>query len=128
MICPVAGIETSTDGKDRGLNELTIAHESTTGRWMKLALKFLAIVLVASWIADLAWFYVRLSFPASGRASGSVHRVRLLAISDKGNKTEYQVDAVTPEEDVPCANSIFPHGGENPCWYVIKHAKDPIPM
>ncbi len=110
------------------MSELGVVGESTLGTWMKLALKLLAIVLVAAWVLDAAWFYIRLNFPAAGRASGSVHRVRLLAISDKGNKTEFEVDAVTPEEDVPCANSIFPHGGENPCWYVTKHAKDPIPM
>jgi hypothetical protein len=110
------------------LSELRVQAEPAFSKWIKFALKFVAIISVATWVLDAGWFYVRRSFPAAGKASGSVHRVRLLAISDKGNKTEFELDAVTPEEDVPCANSIFPHGGQNPCWYVVKHAKDPIPM
>ena len=110
------------------MSQPSVEGEPVFGTWMKLILKFLAIALFAIWLLDVGWFYIRRSFPATGTASGSVHRVRLLAIPDKGNKTEYEVDAVTPEEDVPCANSLFPHGGENPCWYVVKHAKDPIPM
>ena len=77
---------------------------------------------------DLTWYHLRLAVPRLGAANSSVHRVRLLAIPDKGNKTEYQIDALTPEEDVPCTRTIFPHLQHNPCWYVSRHAKDPISM
>jgi hypothetical protein len=105
-----------------------VETETAFSKWMFLGMKILAIVVAAVWVVDTSWFYIRRSYPAAGKASGSVHRVRLLAIPDKGNRTEYEVDALQPEEDVPCANSIFPHGGERPCWYVMRHAKDPIPM
>jgi hypothetical protein len=85
-------------------------------------------VLLAIYLIDALWFQLRISFPRLGRASGSVHRTRLLAIPDKGNKTEYQVDEIHPEEDVPCARALFPHSAEGPCWYVVRHAKDPIQM
>jgi hypothetical protein len=85
-------------------------------------------LLLAIYLLDTLWFELRANVPRLGRASGSIHRIRLLAIQDKGNKTEYQLDAITPEEDVPCANSLFPHASENPCWYVARHAKDPIQM
>lgn len=85
-------------------------------------------VLLAIYLIDALWFQIRISFPRLGQASGSVHRTRLLAIADKGNKTEYQVDELHPEEDVPCAHALFPHAAEGPCWYVVRHAKDPIPM
>jgi len=114
--------------KECGLSESRKEAELGFGKWIKLGLQFAAIALAAVWVADAAWFYVRRSYPRAGNASGSVHRVRLLAIPDKGNKVEFQVDALQPEEDVPCASSIFPHGGQNPCWYVVRHAKDPIPM
>jgi hypothetical protein len=69
-----------------------------------------------------------LHIPKLGASTGSVHRIRLLAISSKGNKVDYEIDANKPEEDVPCSRSIFPQGENQPCWYMVRHAKDPIPM
>jgi hypothetical protein len=91
---------------------------------------FLALlaIFVLFYLADLAWYELRVLVPKLGATTGSVHRIRLLAISAKGNKVDYEIDAVHPEEDVPCSHSIFPHGGNRPCWYMVRHAKDPIPM
>ena len=91
---------------------------------------FLGIVAlaIAVYVLDSAWYRCRVILPRLGPATGSVHRIRLLAIPSKGNKVEYQVDSLRPEEDVPCANSLFPQGGNRPCWYVARHANDPIPM
>jgi hypothetical protein len=97
----------------------------------RLILRITAALTMLFFIAyafDLTWYHMRLAVPRLGTANSSVHRVRLLAIPDKGNKTEYQIDAVTPEEDLPCARTIFPHAQRNPCWYVSRHAKDPIAM
>jgi hypothetical protein len=88
----------------------------------------LTLLFFITYAFDLTWYHMRLAVPRLGLANSSVHRIRLLAIPDKGNKIEYQIDAVTPEEDVPCARSLFPHAQHNPCWYVSRHAKDPIAM
>ena len=88
----------------------------------------LAALFFVVYSLDLCWYHLRLTVPKLGAANSSVHRVRLLAIADKGNKIEYQIDALRPEEDVPCARSLFPHAQQKPCWYVSRHAKDPIPM
>jgi len=88
----------------------------------------LTVLFFIIYAMDLTWYHLRLAVPRIGAANSSVHRVRLLAIPDKGNKIEYQIDAVQPEEDVPCARTLFPHRGLNPCWYVSRHAKDPIAM
>jgi hypothetical protein len=85
-------------------------------------------LFVAVYILDFAWYGLRAVVPKLGATTGSVHRIRLLAISSKGNKVEYEIDAVHPEEDVPCSHSIFPRGGNRPCWYMVRHANDPIPM
>jgi hypothetical protein len=85
-------------------------------------------LFVLLYLVDFAWYQLRSSVPKLGPTTGSVHRIRLLAISSKGNKIEYEIDAVHPEEDVPCSHSIFPQGGNRPCWYLARHAKDPIPM
>ena len=88
----------------------------------------LLVAFVAVFVADLGWYQCRKWSPKLGVANGAVHRIRLLAIPGKGNKVEYEVDAVRPEEDVPCSHSLFPQGGNRPCWYVAKHANDPIAM
>ena len=92
------------------------------------ALASLTLLFFILYAVDLTWYHVRLAAPRLGAANSSVHRVRLLAIPDKGNKTEYQIDVVHPEEDVPCSRTVFPHRTLNPCWYVSRHAKDPIAM
>jgi hypothetical protein len=88
----------------------------------------LTLLFFIIYAVDLTWYHARLAVPRLGAANSSVHRVRLLAIPDKGNKTEYQIDAVQPEEDVSCSRTLFPHANHNPCWYVSRHAKDPIAM
>jgi hypothetical protein len=86
------------------------------------------VLLLLLYIGDFLLFSLRSSQPRFGAPTSSVHRVRLLAIPDKGNRVEYQIDVQQPEEDVPCSRSIFPQGGNQPCWFVRRHAKDPIPM
>lgn len=86
------------------------------------------VLLLLVYLADLAWYEVRLEFPKLGPATGSVHRLRVLAIPAKNNKVEYQIDALRPEEDLPCSHSLFWRGSNRPCWYVTRHANEPIPM
>jgi hypothetical protein len=52
----------------------------------------------------------------------------MLAIPNKSGKYDFEIDSAKPEEDVPCARSLFPHSNQYPCWYVTRHANDPIPM
>jgi hypothetical protein len=52
----------------------------------------------------------------------------LLAIPQKGNRTEYALDAQSPMESDPCVHSLFPHSGYLPCWYVNRKAQSPTPM
>jgi hypothetical protein len=93
----------------------------------RVLLVLLALLLFV-YLADFTWYELRLHFPRLGPASGSVHRLRILAIPRKSNKVEYQIDALRPEEDLPCSHSLFWRGGNRPCWYVTRHASEPIPM
>ena len=104
------------------------AKEREVMRLVWRAMQLGAVAVIAVYLLDACWFYVRRINPTAGQASSSVHRVRLLAIADKGGKTEFTIDAVQPEEDIPCARALFTHAGQRPCWYVVRHAKDPIPM
>lgn len=93
----------------------------------RIVLILLGLLLLV-YLGDFAWYELRVIAPKLGLANGSVHRTRVLAISEKNNKVEYEIDSNRPEEDVPCAHSLFSHGGSRPCWYVTRHANDPIPM
>ena len=58
----------------------------------------------------------------------SITALRILAFPEKNGKTEYQVDAQNPEQIVTCVQSLFPHYGYLPCWYVKPRINQPIPM
>jgi hypothetical protein len=53
---------------------------------------------------------------------------RVLAISEKGNKTEYQIDAENPTQTVTCVHALFPHNGYSACWQVQRTLHQPVPM
>src|SRR5271169_5211539 len=80
----------------------------------------LAIIAIA-YILDFSWYHLRLSLPALGAATSSMHRTRIIAIPGKNNKVEYEIDSLQPEEDVPCTYTLFPHSGHAPCWYLARH-------
>ncbi len=52
----------------------------------------------------------------------------LLAIPQKGNKVDYELDAESPMESETCVHSLFPHFGYDPCWYVLRKSKNPTQM
>ena len=103
-------------------------HASPAARFLKRLLASVVALVFVLYSIDFCWYHLRLAAPKLGLANSSVHRVRLLAIQDKGNKVEFQIDALHPEEDVPCSRSLFPQAQQNPCWYVSRHANDPIAM
>jgi hypothetical protein len=45
------------------------------------------------------------------------------AISEKNNKTEFVYEDPVTE---PCVNSLFPHMGYAPCWYLKRHSEQRI--
>lgn len=105
----------------------TTSNLPSDSRFRPSRLVFLVLaVLVLVYFLDFSWYQLRLHTSKLGPATGSVHRIRLLAIPNKGNKTTFELDQVHPEEDVPCSHSLFPEGGNRPCWYVARHANDPI--
>jgi hypothetical protein len=55
--------------------------------------------------------------------TGTVQVTKLYAVLQKDGKTEYE--AGEPETQT-CVNSIFPHLGYSPCWYVKRHKTQQI--
>ncbi len=58
----------------------------------------------------------------------TVTALRVLAIGEKGGKTEYTLDQIQPQQTGVCVHSLFPHAGDLPCWYLKRKFAQPIPM
>ena len=71
-----------------------------------------AIVVYAGDALSLA-----LDFPKRPPRS-TVHVRRYYAVKLKNGNTEFLFDEPA---DAPCVNSLFPHGGYAPCWYLARH-------
>jgi hypothetical protein len=47
------------------------------------------------------------------------------AVPQKNGKTEYDFQSSQPEV---CVNTIFPHAGCSPCWYLRRHSDKQIQL
>lgn len=90
----------------------------------------LAVVLAAALVyaADFVCLRVRMMHPKAGDPFETVTALRILAIDQKGGKTEYTLDQLQPQQTAVCVHSLFPHAGDPPCWYLKRKFAQPIPM
>ncbi len=87
-----------------------------------------AAAFVALYISDSLSVRIRAIHPKPADPIESLKSLRVLAIPEKNGKTEYEVDALNPEQTVTCVHSLFPHFRYSPCWYVKPRINQPIPM
>jgi hypothetical protein len=98
---------------------------------MPIVVRVLGALLALTALAyagDYTRLRYRLEHPTAGAAFGEVQMERLYAIPQKNGKIDYEFDAQQPEVTVPCVNSLFPHMGYSPCWYLQRNSQKPIPM
>jgi hypothetical protein len=89
---------------------------------------FAVAALAVVYVADYAYFRVRMIHPKPADPLETFTSARLFAIAEKGGKVAYELDAQNPEQTLICAHSLFPHGGYQPCWYLKPKSQQPIPM
>jgi len=65
---------------------------------------------------DYAIFRIRVA--TNHNAYGSVVVRHYYAVLEKNGKTTFLFD---PPQDWPCVNTLFPHAGSMPCWYLKRH-------
>lgn len=70
-------------------------------------------------ILTLGAAYVGDYMIARAKPLGSVQVQPFYAIHQKNGKTEF--DYSMPPETQDCVASLFPHFGNTPCWYLMKH-------
>jgi len=81
----------------------------------------IVVFLVLLYAGDYLW--IRFPIPRSRQQFGSVTVTPIYIIHEKNGKTEYDF---RPPEDDPCVQSLFPHFGYPPCWYLRRHAEKHI--
>lgn len=96
--------------------------------YIKRILIGLVALLAGVYTFDALSVRHRMASQTPGDPFDSVTYPHLLAIPQKGNKVDYELDAASPMQTVPCVHSLFPHYGYTPCWYVKRNAKLPTPM
>ena len=88
----------------------------------------LIMLLAIAYGYDYASVRRRMSAQKPGDPFDVVTYPHLLAIPQKGNKVDYELDAQSPIESESCVHALFPHYGYTPCWYVLHRSKSPTQM
>jgi hypothetical protein len=91
--------------------------------YLKRSVLVLVLAFIAVYAADFAWIEYRTA--SSTEAFDSIQIKRYYAVKEKDGKTEFMFD--TPSSET-CVNSLFPHWGHPPCWYLKKHTRKRVDM
>jgi hypothetical protein len=82
------------------------------GKWILRVVVSFAVVAGLSFIGDWAIYALH------GSPQSSVTVSQFMSIPLKGQKTEFDFLGTS---NVACDVALFPHGGEEPCWYLSRH-------
>lgn len=87
---------------------------------MKRALiRGIIVVFLACGLLYLAdYVLLRYRIATNGHPLATVQVERYYAVPQKNGKTQFLFDQ--PETDT-CVESLFPHLGDSPCWYLRRH-------
>ena len=82
----------------------------------------LIVLTAAVFVVDLVWLQIRIGHnPNSAFDSVQVDLVDVVPL--KGSKAEYLPQGI---EAQTCVRSLFPHKGDQPCWYLRRHAQQQV--
>lgn len=88
----------------------------------------LVAAFAAVYAGDYVYLRIRMLHPKPAIPFESITRTRVLAIPQKNGKFDYQIDQAQPVETLTCVHSLFPHYGDQPCWYLKPRINQPIPV
>ena len=96
-----------------------------TTKWLVISV---LVLFCTVWLVDELSFQYKVHSSTASGAYGAVDMQRMLAIQMKGNKIEYTMDRTQSAQMQQCVNSLFPHAGLKPCWYLIRQSQKPVPL
>ena len=92
-------------------------------RYVLRGLLFLVCLALLAYLADFGVLRYRI---ATNRSPfGTVTVQPYDAVPQKNHKTEFLLEEPRDER---CVNSLFPHIGDAPCWYLKRHTEQRIDM
>ncbi|MGA2848492.1 MAG: hypothetical protein ABSE46_05825 [Terracidiphilus sp.] len=80
--------------------------------WLLRGILVLLVGFVVIYFGDYALFRLR------GSPLSKVTINQFQSVPLKGTKIEYDYLGTS---DVPCSQSLFPHAGQSPCWYLRRN-------
>lgn len=83
-----------------------------------LVTTILGLVATAALAFGLDYAVFRIRVATNRNAYGSVIVRHYYAVLQKNGKTTFIFD---PPQPWTCVNSLFPHAGSLPCWYLKRH-------
>ena len=87
--------------------------------WLTRIAIALLVVTIGAYAADWAIFTLR------GAPTSTVTVSRFQTVPLKGNKVEYDYLGTA---DVPCSQSLFPQGGQSPCWRLRRNPNQTVDL
>jgi hypothetical protein len=99
-----------------------VPRKQIAGRVLVSVLLF----MLFSYAVDYVVLRVRRLHPTASVPLEHLTRHRLLAIKVKNGTYEYELDEVNPTETVTCVHALFPHLGDQPCWYLKPRLDRPV--
>jgi hypothetical protein len=84
-----------------------------------------ALLLGSALLYASDYLILRYRVAANRNAYGTVTVQPYYAVPRKDHRTEYLFD---DPQDQTCVNSLFPHFGDRPCWYLIRNKQKRINM
>jgi hypothetical protein len=82
------------------------------------------IVVVFGWLVYLGdYLSLRYRFPNHREQFATLQVTTYYAVPMKDRKTDYMFN---PPASQTCVNSLFPHFGDSPCWYLSRHTRQEI--
>jgi hypothetical protein len=105
-----------------------MAKPARTGRQIILlalrnTLAGVVVLVAAGYLLDYAVLRFRVATDRHATATVTVRPV--YAVPQKNRSTEFMVG---DPQDQTCVNSLFPHMGDLPCWYLRRHREQQISM
>jgi len=81
-------------------------------QWIQRVLIFLVAGFILAFAGDSAIYKMR------GSPTSTVTVSQFMSVPLKGNKIEYDYVGST---EVACSVSLFPQGGQSPCWHLRRN-------
>jgi hypothetical protein len=85
-------------------------------KWTADGLLCLLAIALLLWCGDWAIWHIRVHH---GTGYSSVQVTQLLLTPLKNHRVKADAEGTIAQ---PCARAIFPHGGQDPCWWLRRHA------